>query len=73
MAAQPHLGETHDLQSLADGHRVFGRAAATAAARLDLDERQNPPLAGNDVDLAAPDTLVGGDDVVVASLQIANG
>ena len=62
--------ETGDLAAFAGRDGVFGRAAGARTARLDFDERQHAGAPRDDVDLAATDTLVDGDDAVGLLLEV---
>ena len=70
MAAQPERGKTGDLAALAGRDGVFGRTAGARAARLDFDEGQHGAAPRDDVELAAADALVDGDDAVRLLLEV---
>jgi hypothetical protein len=72
-AGEPQLGEMSDLPSLANSDGLFRLPARARATTLDFDEGQHFETSHDEVDLATPDALVGGEDAVPPRLKEPGG
>jgi hypothetical protein len=74
MAAEISLRDMAKLIALGAGHRLLGRAASRAGARLDLHENQGPiAAAGDDVDFSPEQADAAAEDSVSALLEVPGG
>src|SRR5438128_596069 len=71
MMSHQIFGRQARQPQLLAGRNGFGRAAEfVSVSRLDLDENQRFPVARDDVDFAAANTVAAGDDAVATLFEL---